>query len=763
MKLNFLIFGIAVAMLAGCIKQEIPDKTGVSNFQDLSIPDEFEFKNTNEITAAFTIHDDDKSVIEIYTDNPNAGGELIKKGISDENGAFTCSFILPKNKNQVFISRRSFKGTYETQMLEVNSNELHHAFGVSNHKSTAFVNTLISPGTYPSCNSDCDVSITSSTASPVSMQANKQYCIDAGETYTGNISFASWGTNYLVICGTANIGSISGKGTLIVSSTGTLNYTGSTMNLQYASNFVNYNIASFNNVSNLSMQGGVFENHGTFSIDGIHFGSNQDVLNEGTMNITQNFTSNSSTLSNTGTINIGGNLHFQGGQTTFESYGHVNVIGSLNNVGQLYNYDGTFTVGTDYYQNASGDMLNNCKFIVIGDCDMYGGLENTAYFEVGGELFINNSADLNLAGGSYINTLDLYLGSNLSGPTTSYTLIEVAGETTIWWNLNITGMVDLCDADGIETNHGNLGSDVTLCVASISSNSCNPGNGGTPQVTDTDNDGIPDTLDEYPTDPLRAFNSFYPNASGFASLAFEDLWPGKGDYDFNDFVVDYQYKFVSNAANNIVDVIGKFQVKAVGATLANGFGVSFDINPAHVESVTGTVLNGSLIQQLANGLESGHSNKSVVIIYDNINSFAGAMTNTDPHEPYTNIPLTTISITLNTPQSSVGTEPFNPFLFINQNRGREVHLINKPPTDLADQTLFGQEDDSSNGSTSLYKTNNNFPWVIEVPSTFNYMNEKSDIVTGHLKFSSWAESGGSNYSNWYENQPGYRNGQKIYQ
>lgn len=48
---------------------------------------------------------------------------------------------------------------------------------------------------------------------------------------------------------------------------------------------------------------------------------------------------------------------------------------------------------------------------------------------------------------------------------------------------------------------------------------------------DADADGVADADDEYPNDVNKAFNNRYPSAS-YATLMFEDLWPGKGDYDF---------------------------------------------------------------------------------------------------------------------------------------------------------------------------------------------------------------------------------------
>lgn len=284
-----------------------------------------------------------------------------------------------------------------------------------------------------------------------------------------------------------------------------------------------------------------------------------------------------------------------------------------------------------------------------------------------------------------------------------------------------------------------------------------------PTILDTDLDGAPDAIEDYPLDPLRAFNSYYPNTNTYSSVAFEDLWPSMGDYDFNDLVVNFQYKSVTNASNQVVDLVGKFKIKAVGATLNNGFGFSFDALPASVFSVTGSQIMGSGITVASNGLEAGHTNKAVVIVCDKINTYAGAsLLNTDANGILVDVPLITITINFASPQSSIGTEPFNPFIYISQTRGREVHMLNMPPTELVDPTWFGQDNDASVPANSVYyKTINNYPFALETPVPLDYPTEKTDIVTAHLKFGSWAESSGSLYQDWYDNQPGYRNSNKI--
>jgi LruC domain-containing protein len=101
---------------------------------------------------------------------------------------------------------------------------------------------------------------------------------------------------------------------------------------------------------------------------------------------------------------------------------------------------------------------------------------------------------------------------------------------------------------------------------------------------------------------------------------------------------------------------------------------------------------------------------------------------------------------------------------VNKVRSHEVHLPFFPPTDLANEELFGQYDDVSNPATGkYYVTVNNLPFAINLYESFDYPVEKQEIGWGFLKFTQWAESGGQVFMDWYRNLPGYRNENMIYQ
>jgi LruC domain-containing protein len=292
---------------------------------------------------------------------------------------------------------------------------------------------------------------------------------------------------------------------------------------------------------------------------------------------------------------------------------------------------------------------------------------------------------------------------------------------------------------------------------------------------DTDGDGVLDVDDAYPNDPLRAYNNYFP-AAGFGSLAFEDLWPGIGDYDFNDLVVDYRFQVVTNAVNNVVEVYGHFASKAAGATLNNGFGFSLpDIspdlssNPANLQ-VSGMEINENYISLNAQGLENGQS-KPTFIVHDNIFNLlaqpgGGTGANTTDWAASVDYDTTVLLIVPsggNYVMADFGLTTWNPFLIVDGQRGHEVHLPGYATTDLANQALFATfEDDSDPLNGRTYLSHRNLPWAINLPSSFAWPKEKVDITRAYLKFAEWVESGGLLYPDWYLDEPGYRDSDLIY-
>lgn len=285
----------------------------------------------------------------------------------------------------------------------------------------------------------------------------------------------------------------------------------------------------------------------------------------------------------------------------------------------------------------------------------------------------------------------------------------------------------------------------------------------TPSV-DADNDGVNDAIDEYPNDAARAFNVAYQG-----NLGFEDLWPSQGDYDFNDMVMAYDITHVLNAQNEVVDINADWTIRAAGAGFNNGFGWEYkNVLPSDVSSVSGTSLQEGIISTASNGLENGQSLATVIAfddVFNEIQHAGGPFINTVKTDP--NVPVVTksISISFSSPQSllDVGLPPYNSFIFVNGDRGKEIHLANAKPTDLANPAYFGTNDDDSDpASERYYKTSNNLPWVMHIYGQYDYPIEYEPIDDAYLNFGAWAQSGGGLFENWYLDLPGFRIASKIY-
>ncbi len=293
----------------------------------------------------------------------------------------------------------------------------------------------------------------------------------------------------------------------------------------------------------------------------------------------------------------------------------------------------------------------------------------------------------------------------------------------------------------------------------------------TGNVPDQDGDGVADADDAYPKDPARAFNNYFP-VTGFGTLAFEDLWPNTGDYDFNDLVLDYRFKTVTNANNKVTEIISTFVIRAIGAGYQNGFGFQLPgtgIAAADLE-VAGSKLRESFIQLNPNGTEAGQE-KTTVIVFDNVNKImpspGGFGVNTVPGAAYVNPDTTIITLSFKPNTYSitdVGIGNFNPFLFVNLDRGKEIHLPNYLPTTLVNQAYFKTgEDNSDPASGTYYKTKTNLPWAINISSGLDYTVESAQITSAYLKFAGWAQSAGVQYPDWNLKNSGYRNEANIYQ
>lgn len=410
---------------------------------------------------------------------------------------------------------------------------------------------------------------------------------------------------------------------------------------------------------------------------------------------------------------------------------------------------------------------------------------NTSYVNSGGGLVSGNKVEIGtfmpgmaigwaiiangFSGGNMTGGLGIYYSQSYLNPETNPSLKQHC----VMLN-DVNRGKFLLSFEDINRQNGGCDNDFNDAIFYVTANpiqSISPANIPLPSYTtiDADHDGVTDNFDDFPTDASRAFNNYYPSESTVGTLAFEDLWPSKGDYDFNDLVIDYNFNPITNAQNEVVQIRASITTKATGASNHNGFGIQLPISPTLISSVTGTDVRGNSIIKNANGTEAGQQKATIILYEDAYNQLpwpgGGTGVNTTPGAPYVQPKTLNLVINLTQPVSGsvLGLPPYNPFIFINKNRANEVHLINQPPTDLANKALLGTQHDNSNPATGrYYVTAQNLPFAIDVAGPFDHPVEKKVITNTHLKFYQWGVSGGVQYRDWYKPQTNYRNQLNIF-
>lgn len=207
----------------------------------------------------------------------------------------------------------------------------------------------------------------------------------------------------------------------------------------------------------------------------------------------------------------------------------------------------------------------------------------------------------------------------------------------------------------------------------------------------------------------------------------------------------------------VVQIKTDYKLLATGDEFQNGGGIQFNIPST----------NGSNLVAPAGVSFEGGQDSLVLILFNNSRA-EQAEWNTIIGKPLTVAKTYAVSFkVLNGPSiHSFGVGSYNFFIWNNisgYGRGYETHLRDKRPTKLANKALFNSGDDRSNNGVK-YVTANNLPWAIELPiANFAYSKETISIVDTYLKFSSWATSNGTVYTDWYSNTTaGFRNMNNIF-
>jgi len=296
-----------------------------------------------------------------------------------------------------------------------------------------------------------------------------------------------------------------------------------------------------------------------------------------------------------------------------------------------------------------------------------------------------------------------------------------------------------------------------------------------PHQVDSDQDGFSDgnEVNYYDTDPLEASSApeaptistaSTPSVGEVGTMAFEDQWPLKGDYDFNDAVITYNATETKHDGL-IKKIVLKLLPVARGAIHNNSLRLLINTPVSNIAS-SQIKSQGTTTDLTAHP----DGNKTLFIIIDSItdalpppNGFK--MSNTLSGSPKVNGKLHTVTITFNSPllPSDLGAPPYNSFISRTLDNGEalEVHFPGNFPSSRASKRKFGQFDDDSDASQDrYYQTKENLPWAMLIPTVWHHTKERVDLSNGYPDILNWAATKGKKNKNWYKSK---RHGKFVFE
>ena len=265
-------------------------------------------------------------------------------------------------------------------------------------------------------------------------------------------------------------------------------------------------------------------------------------------------------------------------------------------------------------------------------------------------------------------------------------------------------------------------------------------------IPDTDSDGVDDENDDFPSDPNLAYHSIYPSGNNYYFHLFEDLWPGLGDYDFNDVVLKSKISTYKNAQNKLVGGRVQTSVYWIGGGIPRGAGMEWFKDSGGFTRLTylpeNTVTFTPATNMISDPLVFNAAQLFDGNIIDNLNQ--------------------TVDFEFDWDHTIAGNSLWVQ-VYIYNDRNHEIHMHGHPPTKAQNMALFGTSHDQSKTSwdwtpgttitfpAGFYKTKTNLPWGLEITSSeFRVPKEKTEIIDAYPMFKSWAESGGSLNRDWYK-------------
>ncbi len=240
---------------------------------------------------------------------------------------------------------------------------------------------------------------------------------------------------------------------------------------------------------------------------------------------------------------------------------------------------------------------------------------------------------------------------------------------------------------------------------------------------------------------------YFPSQNDFYIVAFEDLFPNRGDYDFNDLVVGYRVSLGLDAKGDVISIAGEGYLVARGGgydhdwrlrielpSFASGSGTLTVFEPDSLEASPGSsrtfVFNGALdLKPFGNTLS---------LWRDGSEDFVNTLRDQTLIRGHRFEFSASLDSALKVAQ--VPAAPFDPYLYVH-NTGYEIHLPGFSPV----------LPDSANGrdGRTRFTDPNGYPFAMILPEGWLLPIEYIDLGEAYPDFIDFVTSGGTSKLDWH--------------
>ncbi len=244
----------------------------------------------------------------------------------------------------------------------------------------------------------------------------------------------------------------------------------------------------------------------------------------------------------------------------------------------------------------------------------------------------------------------------------------------------------------------------------------------------------------------------FPSSNTYYWIAYEDLFPEKGDYDFNDLVVPYKVRFGLNDQNQVVAVTGSAYLLARGAGYDHDWHLRITL-PAGASGTIQSALNfppDNALDPIQYGLQAFDQAIDLVGFPETKSIFADPETiyvNTLTDRPFFKGPKLEFRADMASPLvlENVAAAPFDPYLVVNDSEldgsKYEIHLIGQ-------SSVLAESRNQLEGITQ-FKDENGYPFALLIPEDWQFPFEWVDLGIAYPDFIDFVLSAGSTNLDWY--------------